>query len=68
MECWIFPKNALSQKDRIGAHVVVDRGKVGHRNPQGETKELAGENETKRKSGKERKLYEGFSLTSAVFG
>src|ERR1700733_14195023 len=32
MKCWILLKNALSQKGRMGAHVVVNGAKFGHGN------------------------------------
>jgi hypothetical protein len=33
MECWVLLKNALSEEDRTGAHIVVDRAKFRHGNP-----------------------------------
>jgi hypothetical protein len=33
MECRVLPKNALSQKSRVSAHVVVDRAKFRHESP-----------------------------------
>src|SRR5208337_5201150 len=34
MQSWVFLKDPFSQHGGVGAHVVVDGGKLGHGNPQ----------------------------------